>query len=199
VAEHPSETPTAPIASNSAFQWGDILAAVKDQLPSLDSDTSTSDCESDGELFIFQREQPNLIPDLSDELLEFSLEDSDVQQTEEKDWNGDLNSLGCQEKTDGTQVIPEEHVQVIKDEASNLSSHTEEIPSQQGTVLGESLADSTDGLEEEELGRQQAKGKGNSCLNTSLLLEELCSKKERRKLIKTKILSKMFLEPSPPH
>lgn len=88
---------------------------------------------------------------------------------------------------------------MIKDEASNLSSHTEEIPSQMEAVLEESLADSTDGLEEEEPGRQQAREKGNSCLNTSLLLEELCSKKERRKLIETKILSKIFLEPSPGH
>ncbi|XP_021266985.1 uncharacterized protein C16orf71 homolog isoform X3 [Numida meleagris] len=198
-AEHPSEPLTAPIASNSMFRWGDILAAVKDQLPSLDSDTSTSDCESDGELFIFQREQPNLIPDLSDELLEFSLEDSDVQQTEEKKWNGDLRSLGHQEKTDSAQVIAKEHVQVIKNEASNLSSHTEEIPSRRGAVLEESLADFTDGIEEEEPGRQQAREKVNSWLNTSLLVEELCGKKERRKLIETKILSKIFLESSPGH
>uniref|UniRef100_A0A8C9F468 Dynein axonemal assembly factor 8 n=1 Tax=Pavo cristatus TaxID=9049 RepID=A0A8C9F468_PAVCR len=198
-AEHPSEPPTAPIGSNSTFRWGDILAAVKDQLPSLDSDTSTSDCESDGELFIFQREQPNLIPDLSDELLEFSLEDSAMQKTEEKKWNGDLRSLGHQEKTDGAQVIAKEYVQVVKDEASNLSSHTEEIPSQKEAVLEESLADSTDGLEEEEPGKQQAREKGNSCLNTSLFLEDLCSKKERRKLIETKILSKVFLEPSAGH
>lgn len=40
-AERLSELPTAPIGSNSTFRWGDILAAVKDQLPSLDSDTST--------------------------------------------------------------------------------------------------------------------------------------------------------------
>lgn len=35
-----------------------------------------SDCESDEELFIFQRDLPNLIPDLSEELMMFSLEDS---------------------------------------------------------------------------------------------------------------------------
>lgn len=39
--EHPPEPPTVPAQSNRAFQWGAILAAVKDQLPSLDSDTST--------------------------------------------------------------------------------------------------------------------------------------------------------------
>ncbi|XP_072205719.1 dynein axonemal assembly factor 8 [Excalfactoria chinensis] len=196
-AEHPAEPPIVPTGSNSSFRWGDILAAVKDHLPSLDSDSSTSDCESDGELFIFQRDQPNLIPDLSDELLEFSLEDSDLQKTEENKWNGDLKSLGHQKKIDGAQVVAKEYVRVIKDEASKLSSHTEEIPSQKEAVLEEYLADSTDGLGEEEPGRQQAREKGNSCLNTSLLLEELWSKKERRKLIETKILSKIFLEPSP--
>lgn len=39
--EHLSEPPAAPVQSNRTFQWGAILAAVKDQLPSLDSDTST--------------------------------------------------------------------------------------------------------------------------------------------------------------
>ncbi|XP_027383096.1 uncharacterized protein C16orf71 homolog isoform X2 [Bos indicus x Bos taurus] len=47
--------------------WDAILEAVKHQLPSLDSDSSASDCE-DEELFIFQRNQTVLIPDLSEEL-----------------------------------------------------------------------------------------------------------------------------------
>lgn len=38
-----------------------------------------SDCESDEELFIFQRDLPDLIPDLSEELMMFSLEDSQEQ------------------------------------------------------------------------------------------------------------------------
>ncbi|XP_066834104.1 dynein axonemal assembly factor 8 isoform X10 [Anser cygnoides] len=211
--EHPPEPPTVPAQSNRAFQWGAILAAVKDQLPSLDSDTSTSDCESDEELFIFHREHPNLIPDLSEELLEFSLEDCDTQvvgcceqQVKETGrypweiWNGDLKSFGFQKKTDGAQVSAREHVLVIKDETSSLASHAEEIPGQKGAVFFEEpLADSTDGLEEKELGRQQAKERVNSWLNTALLVEELGSKKERRKLIKTKILSKIYLEPPPGH
>ncbi|XP_032053664.1 uncharacterized protein C16orf71 homolog [Aythya fuligula] len=209
--EHPPEPPTAPVQSNRALQWGAILAAVKDQLPSLDSDTSTSDCESDEELFIFHREHPNLIPDLSEELLEFSLEDADTQvvgcceqQVKETGrypweiWNGDLKSFGFQKKTDGAQVSAREHVLVIKDETSSLASHAEEIPGQKGAIFSEEpLADSTDGLEEQELGRQQAKERVNSWLNTASLVEELGSKKERRKLIKTKILSKIYLEPSP--
>ncbi|KAM6379269.1 dynein axonemal assembly factor 8 [Pluvialis apricaria] len=203
--EHPSEPPAAPVQSDRTFQWGAILAAVKDQLPSLDSDTSTSDCESDGELFIFQREQPNLIPDLSEELMEFSLEDSNLQQTQETErqpweiWNGDVGSFAFQKKTDGAQVIAKEDVQMIKDETSNLVSHTEEIPSQKGTVLEESHADTTEHLEEKELGRRQARERGNPCLNTALSVEELGSQKERRQLIETKILSKIFLELSPGH
>ncbi|XP_045849805.1 dynein axonemal assembly factor 8 isoform X2 [Meles meles] len=49
--------------------WDAILKAVREQLPSLDSDSSLSDCGPD-ELFIFQRDQTALIPDLSEELAE---------------------------------------------------------------------------------------------------------------------------------
>ncbi|KAM6299298.1 dynein axonemal assembly factor 8 [Aegotheles albertisi] len=202
--EHPSEPPAVPAQSDRTFQWGAILAAVKDQLPSLDSDTSTSDCESDGELFIFQREQPNFIPDLSEELREFSLEDSNTQQTQETQrypweiWNGDVESFVFQKETDGAQDIAKD-VQIIKDETSNLASHTEEIPSQKGAVLEESLVDVTDHLEEKELGRRQTRERVNSWLNTALSVEDLGSPKERRKLIKTKILSKTFIEPSSGH
>lgn len=115
-------------------------------------------------------------------------------------WNGDLKSFGFQKKADGAQVSAREHVLVIKDETSSLASHAEEIPGQKGAIFSEEpLADSTDGLEEQELGRQQAKERVNSWLNTASLVEELGSKKERRKLIKTKILSKIYLEPSPGH
>ncbi|XP_032560034.1 uncharacterized protein C16orf71 homolog isoform X1 [Chiroxiphia lanceolata] len=205
-AEHPAEPPAAPVQSDRPFQWGSILAAVKDQLPSLDSESSTSDSESDEELFIFQRELPNLIPDLSEELMMFSLEDSNVQvqiqETERQPWeiwNGDLESFGFQEETDGTQIIAKEDVQMIKDETCSLASQTEEMPNQKGAVLEESLAGSTDHLEEKGLGRRQARETGNSWLNTALSVEGLYSKKERKKLIETKILSKTILEPSPGH
>ncbi|XP_058894776.2 dynein axonemal assembly factor 8 isoform X2 [Kogia breviceps] len=49
--------------------WDAILEAIKEQLPSLDSDSSSSNCEEE-ELFIFQRNQTALIPDLSEELAE---------------------------------------------------------------------------------------------------------------------------------
>ncbi|OPJ87661.1 hypothetical protein AV530_001090 [Patagioenas fasciata monilis] len=197
--EHLFEPPAAPVQNNRTFQWGAILAAVKDQLPSLDSDTSTSDCESDGELFIFQREQPNLIPDLSEELMEFSLEDSNMQETGRHPWevwNEDLESFGVQIKTDGVQVIAKD-VEIIEDETPNLASHTEDISSQKGAGFEESLADSTDHIEEKELDRKQTRERGNSWLETALSVEELNSQKERKKLIETKILSKIFLEPSP--
>ncbi|KAM9555140.1 dynein axonemal assembly factor 8 isoform 2-T2 [Guaruba guarouba] len=203
--EHLSEPPAAPLQSDRTFQWGAILAAVKDQLPSLDSDDSTSDCDSDGELFIFQREQPNLIPDLSEELMEFSLEDSNWQQTQGAEshpweiWNGDLESSGFQKKTDGAQVTAKDDVQMVKDETPSLASYTEEIPNQKAAVHEESLADSMDCLEGQELDRTQARESQNSCLNKALSVEDLSNRKERRKLIKTKILSKLILEPSPGH
>uniref|UniRef100_A0A7N4PC47 Dynein axonemal assembly factor 8 n=1 Tax=Sarcophilus harrisii TaxID=9305 RepID=A0A7N4PC47_SARHA len=57
--------------------WGSILASVKEQLPSFDSDSSSSD-EEDGELFIFQRDEEDLIPDLTEELAD----DPDIQLLE---------------------------------------------------------------------------------------------------------------------
>ncbi|XP_058142530.1 dynein axonemal assembly factor 8 isoform X1 [Dasypus novemcinctus] len=47
--------------------WDAIHEAVRGQLPTLDSDSSLSDCE-DAEPFIFRRNQAALIPDLSEEL-----------------------------------------------------------------------------------------------------------------------------------
>ncbi|XP_054445197.1 dynein axonemal assembly factor 8 [Pteronotus mesoamericanus] len=49
--------------------WEAILKAAREQLPSLDSDSSLSDYGEE-ELFIFQRNQAPLIPDLSEELAE---------------------------------------------------------------------------------------------------------------------------------
>ncbi|XP_040829353.1 dynein axonemal-associated protein 1 isoform X2 [Ochotona curzoniae] len=49
--------------------WDAILQAVRDQLPSLDSDSSSLD-SGEEELFVFQRNETVLIPDLSEELAE---------------------------------------------------------------------------------------------------------------------------------
>ncbi|XP_003790992.2 uncharacterized protein C16orf71 homolog [Otolemur garnettii] len=56
--------------------WNAIVEAVKDQLPSLDSDSSLSDHEEE-EPFIFQRNETALIPDLSEELAEDLAEDAE--------------------------------------------------------------------------------------------------------------------------
>ncbi|XP_051024061.1 dynein axonemal assembly factor 8 [Acomys russatus] len=55
------------VVSLPVSPWDAILKAAKDQLPSLDSDSSLSDCEEE-EPFIFQRNQPFLIPDLAEDL-----------------------------------------------------------------------------------------------------------------------------------
>ncbi|XP_060028432.1 dynein axonemal assembly factor 8 isoform X1 [Erinaceus europaeus] len=55
--------------SSPGSPWAAILEAVREQLPSLDSDSSLSDCGEE-ELFIFQRNDTALIPDLSEELAE---------------------------------------------------------------------------------------------------------------------------------
>lgn len=113
-------------------------------------------------------------------------------------WNEDLESFGFQKTKDGAQVLAKD-VQMNKDEASRIASHTDEILSQERAILEESSADSTDHLEEKNLSGRQAGDRGNSRLGSALSLELLGSAKERRKLIETKILSKIILKPSPGH
>ncbi|KAK2492798.1 hypothetical protein MC885_015245 [Smutsia gigantea] len=55
--------------ASQAGRWEAILTAVREQLPLLDSDSSSSD-HGEEELFIFQRNQTILVPDLSEELAE---------------------------------------------------------------------------------------------------------------------------------
>lgn len=114
-------------------------------------------------------------------------------------WNGDLESFGFQKKTDGAQVVAKEDVQMNKDETSRIASHTEEILSQERAIPEESSTDSTDHLEEKNLSGRQAGDRGNSWLDSASPVELLGSAKERRKLIETKILSKVILKPSPGH
>lgn len=86
---------------------------------------------------------------------------------------------------------------MIEDEAPEPASQTEEMPSQKRAVLEESPSDSTDHLEGKEMGRTQAKERGNSWFNPAVSVQGLCSKEERRKLIETKILTKIIVAPSP--
>ncbi|XP_061065398.1 dynein axonemal assembly factor 8 isoform X2 [Eubalaena glacialis] len=86
--------------------WDAILEAVKEQLPSLDSDSSSSNCEEE-ELIIFQRNQTALIPDLSEELAEdpdgawVTSSGSPPEQLEEWDLDQVLQSLTGREEDPG--------------------------------------------------------------------------------------------------
>ncbi|XP_061206650.1 dynein axonemal assembly factor 8 isoform X3 [Neopsephotus bourkii] len=73
------------------------------------------------------------------------------------------------------------------------------MQNQKAAVGEESLADPTDCLEGEELDTTQARERQTSLLNKALSVEDLSNRKERRKLIETKILSKIILEPSRGH
>ncbi|XP_072463888.1 dynein axonemal assembly factor 8 isoform X3 [Notamacropus eugenii] len=85
--------------------WGSILASVKEHLPSFDSDSSSD--EEDGELFIFQRDEENLIPDLTEELED----DPDVQQLLEsvinsgKKWYGGIKDSATLEGKDASKPL----------------------------------------------------------------------------------------------
>ncbi|XP_043843869.1 dynein axonemal assembly factor 8 isoform X3 [Dromiciops gliroides] len=82
--------------------WGSILASVKEQLPSFDSDSSSSD-DDDGELFIFQRDEEDLIPDLTEELAD----DPDIQQLLEsvKNWYGGQKGSAIPEGKDASKTL----------------------------------------------------------------------------------------------
>nr|XP_055197197.1 dynein axonemal assembly factor 8 isoform X2 [Nyctereutes procyonoides] len=69
MAYQDKDTESSPPWASQIGPWDAILEAVREQLPSLDSDSSLSDCGTE-ELFIFQRDQTALIPDLSEELTE---------------------------------------------------------------------------------------------------------------------------------
>ncbi|XP_064448556.1 dynein axonemal assembly factor 8 isoform X1 [Mirounga angustirostris] len=69
MASQDKDEESSPRWASQTGPWDAILEAVREQLPSLDSDSSSSDCGPE-ELFIFQRDQTALIPDLSEELAE---------------------------------------------------------------------------------------------------------------------------------
>ncbi|XP_058566723.1 dynein axonemal assembly factor 8 isoform X2 [Neofelis nebulosa] len=69
MASQDKDEESPPPWASQTGPWDAILEAVREQLPSLDSDSSLSDCEAE-ELFIFQRDHTALIPDLSEELAE---------------------------------------------------------------------------------------------------------------------------------
>ncbi|XP_030875814.1 uncharacterized protein C16orf71 homolog isoform X1 [Leptonychotes weddellii] len=69
MASQDKDEESSPRWASQTRPWDAILEAIREQLPSLDSDSSSSDCGPE-ELFIFQRDQTALIPDLSEDLAE---------------------------------------------------------------------------------------------------------------------------------
>ncbi|XP_074867038.1 dynein axonemal assembly factor 8 isoform X2 [Carettochelys insculpta] len=202
--EDPSEDLPPPFWGDRTAQWGAILSSVKDQIPSLDSDTSMSDGDADGELFIFQRDLPNLIPDLSEELTSLSSEDPDMQQILEsvghhgEAWNGDLESSDRQKEMDVTQAVGREHMLLVRDQAYAFSKLSEETSSQQRTA---SIDPTDQTLRGKELDYGKDRETEDFWTNETLCMKGPCFKnannsEERRKLIETKILSKVTLEVS---
>ncbi|XP_061456052.1 dynein axonemal assembly factor 8 isoform X3 [Rhineura floridana] len=199
-----SNLPTAP------FQWGAVLSALKDQIPSMDSDLSVSDCdEDDGELFIFQRDQPNLIPDLSEELEDLPLEEAHLQKTftfmrqPREILNQDRESSPSQKGKTALHSVSRGHAVPDRDRFGLL---TEEKLSQQSIAPSESPTNEhKEGISGVPRDKERDLRENKEILSSSpgmlspvemspfLMLNT--SEKERRKLIETKILSKATLGP----
>ncbi|XP_070617104.1 dynein axonemal assembly factor 8 [Erythrolamprus reginae] len=189
------------------FQWGSLLSAVQDQIPSMDSDASLADSDEDGELFLFQRDQPNLIPDLSEELEDFPLEESYFQETFSftreplEIWNQDLRSSAFQNES----VPPSEPRGGL---LLDLRPQNEEAPRQDAvSSLEFSISEQQldEGVSRVVSGTVWDLGEGKDppssspdmmpAVEISPLLMPGGSEEERRKLIETKILSKAPLRP----
>ncbi|XP_064448558.1 dynein axonemal assembly factor 8 isoform X4 [Mirounga angustirostris] len=102
MASQDKDEESSPRWASQTGPWDAILEAVREQLPSLDSDSSSSDCGPE-ELFIFQRDQTALIPDLSEELAEeparawLATAAGPPEELEEWDLDHILQSLAGQE------------------------------------------------------------------------------------------------------
>eukprot|EP00062_Callorhinchus_milii_P009056 gi/632952430/ref/XP_007891847.1/ PREDICTED: uncharacterized protein C16orf71 homolog isoform X2 [Callorhinchus milii] len=85
VNDNSSEFPTTmidslnPAQQNLKSHWDAIYAAVKDEIPSLDSDSSLSDIE-DGEIAIFQRHKSKQLTSLPEDLMDLSLDDPVLEE-----------------------------------------------------------------------------------------------------------------------
>ncbi|XP_042293786.1 dynein axonemal assembly factor 8 [Sceloporus undulatus] len=187
--EDPYELVIAP------FQWGTFLSAVKDQIPSMDSDIFVSDGEDDEELFIFQRDQSNLIPDLSEELEDLPLEETHLQNTfafmrhPPEVQNGDQGGPPSQKDNRVPHSVPMEHVLLSSDCFGLLA---EERPSQQVLAASEFSASKPKPGEEVKKDRGSLSDPSPSVEEAPFLILN-SSIKERRKLIETKILTKVTL------
>nr|XP_056722552.1 dynein axonemal assembly factor 8 [Euleptes europaea] len=201
--------PDLPMAS---FQWGAALSAVKDQIPSMDSDISTSDDDEDKELFIFQRDLSNLIPDLSEELEDFSLDETDLQKTfafmrqPRELWNEDLDSSSFLEGESVSQTGSEGQVILDRD---GFGLGIKNSPSERDMTSSEfdlRKPESEEGISAALGEKNPVVKKGDEIwgwtpdkLPSGLPFfsekekpSEISSEKEQRKLIETKILSKVM-------
>ncbi|MGH0165376.1 UNVERIFIED_CONTAM: hypothetical protein FKN15_048735 [Acipenser sinensis] len=68
-----------PVQHNTMPDWDSIFSSVKAQIPSLDSDTSTSDCEED-EVLLFRRSPASLIPGQLNDATDISLGDPELEE-----------------------------------------------------------------------------------------------------------------------
>ncbi|XP_026536519.1 uncharacterized protein C16orf71 homolog [Notechis scutatus] len=201
------ETGGPPDFHGTPFRWGSLLSAVRDQIPSMDSDVSLADSDEDGDLFLFQRDQSNLIPDLMEELEDLPLEESYLQETfsfmrpPQEAWNGDLRSSAFQ--NEGVLLSEPSGGLLLE-----LRSQNEEDPSQDAISslefsINEQRLD--EGISRVIAGKVWDLGKEKDMPGSSPdvippveippFLRSDDSEEERRRLIETQILSKAPLRP----
>ncbi|KAJ6657628.1 hypothetical protein lerEdw1_002345 [Lerista edwardsae] len=164
-----------------------------------------SDCDDDGELFIFQRDEANLIPDLSEELEQLSPDEADLQKTfmfmrhPRELWNEDLESSVFPTAESAPWPACRELVLLGRDDCGLFT----EKSSQQTSALsafstnGPKSGEGISGVIGEE-GLHAGEGQATPGSPADLLSVEASpvlntSEKERRKLIETQILSKVIL------
>ncbi|XP_058013480.1 dynein axonemal assembly factor 8 [Ahaetulla prasina] len=174
------ETGGPPDFQGIPFRWGSLLSAVRDQIPSMDSDVSLDDSDEGGELFLFQRDQSNLIPDLTEELEDLPPEESFFQESfsfmrhPQEIWNEDLRSSAFQ--NEGVRPAESRGGLLL-----DLRSQNEEEPRQ------DAISSLRLSINEQQL------AEGISRVITRKVWDG--SEEERRQLIETKILSKAPLKP----
>ncbi|KAM5227745.1 dynein axonemal assembly factor 8 [Ctenodactylus gundi] len=105
--------------------WDAILQAARDQIPSLDSDSSLSDFGEE-ELSIFQRNPPALIPDLSEELAEDRA-------------GGDISRTWVPVTLPESVLVPEGPATTDPGREWNTSTRTKDVGSEAGRGCGQPL------------------------------------------------------------
>ncbi|KAJ7305744.1 hypothetical protein JRQ81_010110 [Phrynocephalus forsythii] len=185
------------------FQWGSILSAVKDQIPTLGSDASESDGDEDEkELFIFQRDESNLIPDLTEELKDSSPEETYLQKTfafmrhPTENWNEDQEGPGKSELAMG---LDQDGFDFPTEEQSSRQAVSPSEPPITEKKPGEGISGIP--AREEDVKKDKVSLGSSSDMSPSVQMSSFpilsMSAKERRQLIETQILYKATLQPPP--